>query len=120
WITTEPSACFATRPVSTVKSLSPSFMDSLRYFLTGIFLSPSDNDLKPFRHASVAIYNLGASRFAVWFFSLTPRRDALGNYERKNKGGTSPGFRELMPPFVRYAKAERVRLPGSFAVTFGT
>jgi len=25
-----------------------------------------------------------------------------------------------MPPFVRYAKAERVRLPGSFAVTFGT
>jgi hypothetical protein len=25
-----------------------------------------------------------------------------------------------MPPFVRYAKAERVRLPGSIAVTFGT
>jgi hypothetical protein len=29
-------------------------------------------------------------------------------------------YRELMPPFLRYAKAERVRLPGSIAVTFGT
>ena len=28
--------------------------------------------------------------------------------------------RELMPPSLRYAKAERVHLPGSIAVTFGT
>ena len=29
-------------------------------------------------------------------------------------------YRELMPPFLRYAKAEHVCLLGSIAVTFGT
>src|SRR4029077_13657708 len=58
-ITTEPSACFATFPVSTVNSRSPSLIDSLRYFFTAILvLSPSDNcrcfQKKQFAHASRA------------------------------------------------------------------
>ena len=31
-----------------------------------------------------------------------------------------PRYREALPPVVRYAKAERVCLLGSIAVTFGT
>src|SRR5882672_10090749 len=43
-ITQDPSACLATRPTSTVRSRSPTRIDSLRYFLTVIFRSsPSDD-----------------------------------------------------------------------------
>src|SRR6185295_14633963 len=41
-MTTDPSACLATRPDSTVNSFSPSLIDSLRYFFSGIFCSPSN------------------------------------------------------------------------------
>jgi hypothetical protein len=37
-----------------------------------------------------------------------------------NKGGKKPLYREALPPFLRYAKAEHVCLLGSIAVTFGT
>src|SRR5207253_11262806 len=37
-ITQDPSACLATRPTSTVRSRSPTRIDSLRYFLTVIFV----------------------------------------------------------------------------------
>jgi hypothetical protein len=36
-----------------------------------------------------------------------------------HKGGKSLFYREALPPFVRYAKAERVCLLRSIAVTFG-
>src|SRR5216117_4582423 len=37
-ITHDPSACLATRPISTVRSRSPTLIDSFRYFLTVIFV----------------------------------------------------------------------------------
>ena len=37
-----------------------------------------------------------------------------------NQKAARASYRELMPPFLRYAKAEHVRLLGSIAVTFGT
>src|SRR5882672_6498562 len=37
-ITQDPSACLATRPTSTVRSRSPTRIDSFRYFLTVIFV----------------------------------------------------------------------------------
>jgi hypothetical protein len=38
---------------------------------------------------------------------------------KKYKGGKA-SYREALPPFVRFAKAERVCLLRSIAVTFGT
>jgi hypothetical protein len=48
-------------------------------------------------------------------------RDAFAKIRSRNnhKGGRA-SLREALPPFVRYAKAERVCLLGSIAVTFGT
>src|SRR5438876_8151376 len=37
-ITHDPSACLATRPTSTVRSRSPTLIDSFRYFLTVILV----------------------------------------------------------------------------------
>jgi hypothetical protein len=39
---------------------------------------------------------------------------------RNNDKGGKASYREALPPFVRYAQAERVCLLGSIAVTFGT
>ena len=51
-ITTEPSACFATFPVSTISSLSPSLIDSFKYFFFVIYFPqnkkrPSAKVVKP-------------------------------------------------------------------------
>src|SRR5437660_10488986 len=37
-ITHDPSACLATRPISTVRSRSPTLIDSFKYFLTVILV----------------------------------------------------------------------------------
>ena len=61
-------------------------------------------------------------RLALSFqlFEETPR-EAFGKIRSRNnhKGGKA-SYREALPPFMRYAKAERVCLLGSIAVTFGT
>ena len=47
-------------------------------------------------------------------------REALGNCWLHKKRRHETLYRELMPPFLRYAKAEHACLLGSIAVTFGT
>lgn len=54
------------------------------------------------------------------FLEETPR-EAFGKIcTRNNHKGGKASYREALPPFMRYAKAERVCLLGSIAVTFGT
>src|SRR5256885_17174472 len=43
-ITQDPSACLATRPTSTVRSRSPTLIDSFKYFFTVISFVSFDDD----------------------------------------------------------------------------
>jgi hypothetical protein len=123
----------ATRPVSTVNSRSPNFIDSLRYFFTAIFyVSPSETAaaLDQADRASVSC----AARSALGGFYLKTKRaeGAWGairlnfplfhpkplNYKGRRR--REPSYREKLMPPSGLCLSFCVCLFPVIAVTFGT
>src|SRR5947209_18263175 len=104
-ITHDPSACLATRPISTVRSRSPTRIDSLRYFLTVIFvrLLLTTPALEQARNVS------SAALWIEWWSAIAGRhfRKALTSQRTpKKEKATEPG-REALAAFG-FCKAARV------------
>src|SRR5438067_3315798 len=89
-ITHDPSACLATRPISTVRSRSPSLIDSFKYFLTVISIS------SPFDDSGVST---GVRRLVRRDFSNTNL-----SLRYKEEKAAEPG-REALAAFLHIGRA---------------
>src|SRR5258705_69625 len=90
----EPSACLATRPVSTINSLSPSLIDSFRYFFTGILFSPSDNSTGNVYSVPQASNPPRVLGKISCYVLCEPRQREAGISEQQSKSGTRLHYRE--------------------------